>query len=158
MCTSFASPIQLAMQLWITTKSQFLTSTFQLFHTSSEWMNPLRSEQTTDITKTSFKCKTPAHKEKVKVCHEWIRHVLLQILQCVNFFSRMQSMVARSLRAHSFRTLFRRLCLICKLNKLKHYEFLLKNIAQYCEIHVIRDFWRIIISQKTADNLLKKNA
>ena len=29
------------MLLWITTKSQFLTSTFQLFHTSSKWMNPL---------------------------------------------------------------------------------------------------------------------
>ena len=23
--------------------------------------------------KTSLKCKTPAHKKKVKVCHEWIR-------------------------------------------------------------------------------------
>ena len=33
----------------VTTESQFLTSTFQLFHTSSEWMNPLRCEQTTDI-------------------------------------------------------------------------------------------------------------
>ena len=30
-------------------KSVILTSTFQLFHTSSEWMNPFRSEQTTDI-------------------------------------------------------------------------------------------------------------
>ena len=29
------------MLLWITTKGQFLTSTFQLFHTSSKWMNPL---------------------------------------------------------------------------------------------------------------------
>ena len=28
--------------------------------------------------KTSFKCKTPPHEEKVKVCHEWIRHALLQ--------------------------------------------------------------------------------
>ena len=27
--------------LWITTKSQHLTCTFQLFYTSSEWMNPL---------------------------------------------------------------------------------------------------------------------
>ena len=28
--------------------------------------------------KTSFKCKTPPHEEKVKVCHEWIRRALLQ--------------------------------------------------------------------------------
>ena len=36
--------VQHVMFLWITTESQFLASTFQLFHTSSEWMNPLRSE------------------------------------------------------------------------------------------------------------------
>ena len=30
-----------------------------------------RAKQQT--SKTSFKCKTPAHKEKVNVCHEWIR-------------------------------------------------------------------------------------
>ena len=37
--------VQLVMLLWITTESQFLTNTFQMFHTSSEWMNPLRSER-----------------------------------------------------------------------------------------------------------------
>ena len=33
---------------------------------SSKWVK----QQT---LKTSFKCKTPSHEEKAKVCHEWIR-------------------------------------------------------------------------------------
>ena len=37
-------------------------------------MNESSSKQAKQQTlKTSFKCKTPAQEEKVKVCHEWIR-------------------------------------------------------------------------------------
>ena len=37
-------------------------------------MDDSSSKRTKQQTlKTSFKCKTPAHKEKKKVCHEWIR-------------------------------------------------------------------------------------
>ncbi|XP_068756552.1 CGG triplet repeat-binding protein 1-like [Montipora capricornis] len=37
-------------------------------------MNKSSSKRAKQQTlKTSFKCKTPAHEEKVKVCHEWIR-------------------------------------------------------------------------------------
>ena len=64
--------VQLVMLLWITTESQFLTNTFQLFHTSNEWINQPSSKRAKQQTlKTSFKCKTSAHEEKVKVCHEW---------------------------------------------------------------------------------------
>lgn len=33
---------------------------------------------------------------------------------------------------------------------------MLKNIAQYCKIHVIQDFWRIIRQKTAHNNLLKK--
>ena len=54
--------------LWITTKSQLLTCTFQLF----QFQSSLKQVKQQTL-KASFKCKTAAHENKVKVCYEWIR-------------------------------------------------------------------------------------
>ena len=45
----------------------------------NKWMDESSSKRAKQQTlRTSFKCKTPPHEEKVKVCHEWIRRALLQ--------------------------------------------------------------------------------
>ena len=57
------------MLLWITTESQFLTSTFQLFHIPSAWMNPLRSERNNRHWRLHLSAKLQLTKRKCKTDH-----------------------------------------------------------------------------------------
>ena len=61
--------VQLVMLSWITTESQFLTIKFQLFHASSEWMNPLQSERK---NRQSLSDPFPFHfKIWGEICNMW---------------------------------------------------------------------------------------
>ena len=60
--------------LWITTKSQHLADMHLSAVSHIKRMDESSLKQVKQQSlKTSFKCKTAAHEEKVKVYHEWIR-------------------------------------------------------------------------------------